>query len=335
MPGTDPVATLDAVLDVLAAAHVPFLPELPDRGVGADMIGRGAALLVDLPVDLQPAGWRLVDRPGRDLARARAWWREDLDVLAERADGYRGPLTVTAAGPWTLAASLERPRGGAVAGDRGARRDVADSLAEGLTGVLADVARAVPGARPVLQLDEPSLPAVLAGRLPTPSGYGRLPAVDAPEVEAALAAVTARVRGAGARVAVHCCAPDAPVDLLARVGADVVGVDVSADLADRAAPAPQRWERLAATVERGVRLALGVLDPRAQPIGSGSSAAAAGRAQRLTRRWREAGMAPGSLTGTGITPGCGLVGAGAGAVPALRACVAVADALAETLEEAA
>jgi hypothetical protein len=77
-----------------------------------------------------------------------------------------------------------------------------------------------------------------------------------------------------------------------------------------------------------------VLDPRALPIGSGSSAAAAGRAQRLTRRWREAGMAPGSLTGTGITPGCGLVGAGAGAVPALRACVAVADALAETLEEA-
>jgi hypothetical protein len=339
MPGTDPVTALDAVLDVLAAPHVPFLPELPDRGVGAGMIGRGAALLVDLPVDLQPAGWRLVDRPGRDLARARAWWRQDLDVLAERAEGYQGLLTVTVAGPWTLAASLERPRGGAVAGDRGARRDVAESLAEGLTGLLADVARAAPGAQSVLQVDEPSLPAVLAGRLPTPSGYGRLPAVDTPEVEAALAGVVTAARHAGARVAVHCCAGDAPVDLLARVGADVVGVDVSADLRDAVSPAPERWERLAATVERGMRLALGVLDPRAgapaAPPGGTRASAATGLAHRLTRRWREAGMAPGSLSGTGITPGCGLAGAGAGAVPVLRSCVAVAGALAESLEEAA
>ncbi|MGF1662941.1 MAG: methionine synthase [Kineosporiaceae bacterium] len=332
MPGTDPVGTLGAVLDLLTAPHVPFLPELPDRGVGADMIGRGAALLVDLPVDLQPAGWRLVDRPGRDLARARAWWRQDLDVLAERAEGYRGPLTVTAAGPWTLAASLERPRGGAAAGDRGARRDLAESLAEGLVGVLADVARAAPGVRPVLQLDEPSLPAVLAGRLPTPSGYGRLPAVDALEVEAALAGVVAVARSAGAgAVALHCCARDAPVGLLARVGADVVGVDVSADLRTGAAPAPERWERLAAAVERGVRLALGVVDPRVPAGGSGSAALA----DRLARHWRGTGMAPGSLTGTGITPGCGLAGAGAGALAVLRSCVEVADGLAESLEEAA
>ena len=56
------------------AAHVvtgelpdfPHLPELPLRGAGAGMIGRTASLLVDLHVDLQPAGWRLTDRPGAD-----------------------------------------------------------------------------------------------------------------------------------------------------------------------------------------------------------------------------------------------------------------------------
>ncbi len=334
MPGTDPVAALDVVLDVLAPPHVPFLPELPDRGVGADMIGRGAALLVDLPVDLQPAGWRLVDRPGRDHARARAWWRQDLDVLAERADGYEGLLAVTICGPWTLAASLERPRGGAAAGDRGARRDIAESLSEGVAGLLADLSRAVPGARPLVQLDEPSLPAVLAGRLPTPSGYGRLPAVEAWEAEVVLAGVVAAVRGAGARVAVHCCAGDAPVDLLARVGADVLGADVSADLAGAAPADRSRWERLAAAQERGARLALGVLDPRDPPAGP-RPAAAADLARRLVHRWRGAGMASASLAGTGLTPSCGLVGAGAAAVPVLRTCAAVADALAESLEEAA
>src|SRR4051812_50081564 len=74
------------------------------------MIGRAAALLVDLPVDLQPVGWRLVDRPGRDLSRAQGWLRQDLDVLAELADGYAGPLKVQATGPWTLAAGLYLPR---------------------------------------------------------------------------------------------------------------------------------------------------------------------------------------------------------------------------------
>ena len=54
------------------------------------MVGRSAALLVDLPVDLQPSGWRLVDRPGRDLARARAWLAQDLDALAELAACHQG-----------------------------------------------------------------------------------------------------------------------------------------------------------------------------------------------------------------------------------------------------
>ena len=52
LPGTRPDHALDVVLGELGAGHVPFLPELPERGVGADAIGRSASFLVDLPVDL-------------------------------------------------------------------------------------------------------------------------------------------------------------------------------------------------------------------------------------------------------------------------------------------
>ena len=49
-------------------------------------------MLVDLPVDLQPSGWRLTDRPGHDQNRTGAFLREDLDELAEAFDGWTGRL---------------------------------------------------------------------------------------------------------------------------------------------------------------------------------------------------------------------------------------------------
>ena len=55
------------------------------------MIGRTAALLVDLAVDLTPAGWRLVPRPGLDLRRAREFLARDLDALHEAAAAGPGP----------------------------------------------------------------------------------------------------------------------------------------------------------------------------------------------------------------------------------------------------
>src|SRR3954447_3517315 len=69
LPGSDPAEALRLVVGELP--EVPHLPELPGRGPGADLIGRSAALLVDLAVDLTPAGWRLVPRPGLDLRRAK------------------------------------------------------------------------------------------------------------------------------------------------------------------------------------------------------------------------------------------------------------------------
>ena len=52
---------------------LPHLPELPARGAGADLIGRTAALLSDLRVDLQPGGWRLSGGPAPGATSAGPW----------------------------------------------------------------------------------------------------------------------------------------------------------------------------------------------------------------------------------------------------------------------
>lgn len=193
---------------------LPYLPELPARGPGADMIGRTIGLLVDLYGHVEPSGWRISDRPGRDTRRARSWLGEDLDALEEFTQGYEGPLKVQAVGPWTLAAALERRGGEAALGDPGACRDLAGSLTEGLRAHLAEVRRRVPGAEVILQLDEPSLTAVLRGRVRTASGYRTYRAVDRQVVEGTLRDVLAAA-GDGTTL-VHTCAPEVPFALLRR-----------------------------------------------------------------------------------------------------------------------
>ena len=96
------------------------------------MTGRALAVVSDLGADLQPAGWRLTDAPGIDHRRARSLLAQDLDALEEQAQGYAGTFKVQVAGPWTLAATVEKPRGDKVLADHGARRDLAQALAEGV-----------------------------------------------------------------------------------------------------------------------------------------------------------------------------------------------------------
>ena len=179
-PGTD---MADAIKISLAECpELPFLPELPARGEYAAMIGRSTALLAGLAVDLQPAGWRLTDGSGRDHRRAINTLRSDLDLVEEHAQGYAGPLKYAVAGPWTLAATMERPRGDRVLADYGARRDLAQSLAEGVAEMIMDMRRRLPEVQPIVQLDEPLLPSVLAGAVPTASGFSRHRVVDIAEV---------------------------------------------------------------------------------------------------------------------------------------------------------
>lgn len=273
----------------------PHVVELPHRGVGSDMTGRTAGMLVDLHVDLQPSGWRLIDRESADERRARAMLDADLDACQISLYGYDGPLKVQVAGPLTLAATLELTRGTRAVVDQGARRDLAASLAEGLAAHVADVARRIPGATVVVQLDEPALPAVLTGEIPTPSGFGRLRAVDHTEAEGLLRTV---VEAVGAVTVMHCCAPRVPARLLNRAGAAAVAFDLGLlDGAD--------VDGFAEAVDAGLALWPGVvpaLPPETPPTDREL-------AQRIVGLWRRLDQDPARMAArTVVTPTCGLAG---------------------------
>lgn len=301
--GEDPGEALRVVLGELP--DLPHLPELPGRGPGADVIGRGATLLVDLPVHLQPSGWRLTDVPGRDLRRARDMLTRDLDMLEELAGEYAGPLKIQIAGVWTLAATIELPRGERVLSDPGAVRDFAASYAEGLADHLARVRRRVPGARLLVQLDEPALPAVLAGRVPTASKLNRIRAVEEMVAEETL---TGLIGGLDAYPIVHCCAADVPYALLRRAGARALSVDF-AKIRDE--------DAIGEAVEAGLGLLAGVVPGTDARLSDPADTVAGVR-----ELWRRLGFPPGDLArAVVVTPVCGLAGASpAYARAALRTC---------------
>lgn len=260
MIGVTGVGSLPGV-DVGAAARLafsdvdlPFLPELPARGPWAGLIGRACRLLEGLNTELAAGDWRLSSASGIDARRAKAALREDLDLLEENAQGYAGPYKVSVCGPWTLASSLFRPLGGRVLGDRGARRDVAQSLAAGVGDLVTEIGRRLPGLAVRLQVDEPSLPAVLTGRVPTEGGFFRHRSVTEEEAAEHLSWFS----GLTPDALVHSCAPDVPVGLLTgsgRHGAGFAGLSLDGTLLDRAG-----WDVVGLAVEGGTTLYLGVAD---------------------------------------------------------------------------
>ena len=111
----------------------------------------------------------------------------------------------------------------AVLADHGARRDLSQSLAEGI----ARSSPSSPAAADVefmIQLDEPLLPAVLAGTIATASGFSRHRSVEPSEVSGAM--IQTRERVAPTPVAVHCCAADPPIELLRLAGVSGVLLDI-------------------------------------------------------------------------------------------------------------
>jgi hypothetical protein len=274
---------------------LPHIAELPGRGAGADIIGRTASMLVDMPVQLVPTGWRLASHPGHDLTRAQDFLAWDLDALEQAAGAHTGALKLQVCGPWTLAASIELPSGHRVVSDHGATRDLAESLAEGLRAHLAEVARRLPHADVVVQFDEPALPAVLTGTVPTASGWGTLRSVDRSVVRSTLTNLLG-VAPASGRV-VHCCADDVPVELLREAGAEALSLDLLA-------VGGRLNDPLGEAVDAGISLWLGVL-----PSVVGERLFEQGR-DRLLRIWNELGFPRAQLAQSVVaTPSCGLAGA--------------------------
>jgi hypothetical protein len=298
LPGEDFGEAVRVVLGELP--DLPHLPELPGRGITAGMTGRGLAVVAALGADLQPAGWRLTDAPGVDHRRARSLLAQDLDALEEHAQAHRGAFKVQVAGPWTLAATVERPRGDKVLADHGARRDLAQALAEGVRDHVTDVRRRLPGVdRLVVQVDEPVLAAVLGARIPTASGFGRHRAVDLPEASQALEWVLEAIATGGGEPWVHTCAAGAPLAVLRRAGARGLSVDLGLMTA-------ADHDALAEALEAGDTVALGVvpsLDPLAPPSDADVT-------ERVLRWLDMLGLDPEDVGARLVlTPTCGLAGA--------------------------
>ena len=321
-PGTDQRDFDEALRIVLGELELPFLPEVPGRGAAAGMTGRTLGMVAELDADLQPAGWRLTGTSGApavDQRRARSLLGQDLDTFEERAVGYAGPVKVQVTGPWTLAATVERPRGDKLLADHGARRELAQALAIAVTDHVADVRRRLPGAdRIVVQVDEPALPAVLAGAVPTASGFGKHRTVHPPEASEAVGWVLGAVRDAGAEPWVHCCAADAPLALLRGAGASGLAVDL-------ATVGPSGHDALAEALEAGETVGLGVvpgLAPAAEPT-------VTSLVERVLRWLDLVGLDPAEHGGRlVVSTACGLAGAeGAWARRAVELTRSVARAL--------
>ena len=274
--------------------ELPYLPELPGRGFGADLIARTGALLVDFPVEWQPHGWTVTSSSGRDQARARDHLNRDLDALTEQAQGA-ALLKVSVCGPMTLGAALELPNLHKVLTDHGAFRDLAESLAEGTRSLLAELGSRLAGTAFVLQVDEPGLPQVLSRPGADPVRVRHRP-VAAPVGGGPGAGRLLEVAPPGHRV-VHCCAADVPYDLLAGSGASAVSVDAGL-IADA------HLDALGELVEAGISLWLGVFP------GTDAEISAADARERIRRLWSKLGFDPNRLADAVVpTPSCGLAGA--------------------------
>ncbi len=291
--GTGMAATVSGVLGVFPD-RAP-LPELPERGPHAAMFARTMCLLQDLPFDRQPAGWRLSLGPSLLSRRARRTLLDDIDVMVENIQDWPGTLTVTTMGPWTLSACVDLPRGGRSIGDGAARRDICQAWIGALSAHIAHVRRVV-GAPVAVQIDEPSLAQVLAGTIPDESGRRTLPAVDGREVRQALGEAVSAARQAGGEiVVVHCCATDAPLDLVLDSGVDAPSLDTGT-LSD------ESWERLAQWCSDGGQAWLGILPTDRMEAGK------AFMSRQLDETCGRLDLADDARDNLVLTPACGLAG---------------------------
>lgn len=314
-PGTDIAGALKT--SFAECPDLPYLPELPERGPYAGLVGRSTAVLTGLAVDLVPAGWRLTDASSREHRQARATLRADLDHLEEVAQGYAGPVKIGCAGPWTLAAAMERPRGDRVLADSGARRDLGQSLADGLAELVTELRRRLPEVSWLVQLDEPLLPAVLGGQVATASGWGHHRSVPVPEVSEMITRVVAGLDPAA--VLIHSCAAAFPIALVHQAGVAGLLVDL-----DQLSPAD--WDVLGAGLEQGLRLGAGALP-------TGSELTADQVAHRVLGPVRDLEVDPAAISLV-LTPACGLAQlTPAAAVQSLRTVRTAAGIVADALSE--
>ncbi|MDF2824946.1 MAG: methionine synthase [Mycobacterium sp.] len=285
---------------VIGELHtLTHLVELPGRGVGADLIGRAGALLVDIALDTVTRGYRITARRGSAARRAVSLLGEDIDTLEEAWEkaglgGGDRVVKVQVPGPITLAAQLELSNGHRAITDSGALRDLTASLAEGIALHRAEVARRL-DTHVVVQLDEPTLPAALLGRLTGVTGVTPVHPVDE---AVAGELIDLCVAAAGTEVSLHSCAAELPWKVLQRSTINAVSVDAST-------LQPQDLDGIGEFLEAGRTVMLGVVPAAVQSPRPPVEQVAA-EAAKITDRL---GFPRNILRErVGITPTCGLAG---------------------------
>lgn len=284
-PGLDPIEIHQVVRGELGEPNLPVLPQLSERGVGADPLGRSAALISDMGFDLQPHGWRIGVRDGLDARRARSILRSDENLLADVLGAEKKPalrLKISVLGPWSLAAGLYLSHGERILLDHGARRDVLEAYAEGVKEHLLRLRSTTTLRSFTVQLEEPQLPAVLDGTLPTASGYRTLRSIPRAEVRQVYAQfVTTLSDVAGTSVIINLPGADNDwrqrVDLTHQAG-------IGGYLINPAHLSAFGWERVAALVESGSQIYLQILEPgmRAPGVVDG--------VKKILRPWQQLGL---------------------------------------------
>lgn len=281
MPGVDYAQSLRIVIE--ETPHLIALPELPNRGAGASMMGRALGMLEGIGADIAEGHWRMVDRPGRDQLRAERLLREDLEVAEEQLQDFSGEVKVAVCGPLTLAAVTNLPRGERVLADIGAVRELAGSLSAGFANYLQRVRRAMPNAKLIVQVDEPGMQGVLGGMIPTSSKFSVYQPIDQQFARELLGLFAADV--------IHTCAPSVPVQLLVDVGINAISFDMNLATPDDV------W---AEAIEAGVAIWPGIIQ-------AGDERHPDRYAESVRAFFGQLGFAnvPES---TSITPTCGLAG---------------------------
>lgn len=299
MPGLSIRESLDMVTDLVP--ELVYLPELPARGPGGEMIGRTFGLLnsvdASLGVETQPSGWRLTPGEGAVMRRAKSWLAEDIDALEEMLAGYEGWIKVALVGPVTLASSVEFAYGERMVSDERAVRDLTQALIAGIEMKLAELRRRLPLARWVVQIDEPWLGGALRGFVPKRSGLGYLRGFDLHHTIDFLGQVANAIDAAGAVAWLHTCENEPPMVTLAKIPFDLVSMDVS-KLDDRAIDA------IGLMFDRERMIGVGMPAPRSVASEKSVVDMRMGAMDRLSRRLSISTEE--LLNFVVVTPSCGL-----------------------------
>lgn len=286
--GTDILDASTRIRGELGSPHLPYLPELTERGYAATRLARTISCLEGLEADGASFGWRIVSGRAVESERARALFSSDINALADvvgKESSAGHSFKVQFCGPLTLASSLYLPNGERAISDKGATRDIRDALIAGISSWIELLKEAVPGEQVICQFSEPLAAAALQGKLLTASKFRTLAPVEPHVLDESVEMLKSELSALQVKIAISDLAREYHSKVTA--SADAIAIN-TAEFAEH------DWEDVARVVESGTEVWLGAADPqRYVPV--------ADAAQKIWRAWRNVGLLASSLASMNLT----------------------------------